>query len=121
LGDVIASYDYHFTGYYLVAIRGQPAFSVVGMENNSHWKYSTEYTQQRKSTEKMYEITSTFFLPSIFQIIKIKHVTVYRRKMPHFDVLVRDHRTQTSMFNIGVDIGNDHRWVGNIEQKTSIF
>jgi hypothetical protein len=88
LGDVIASYDYHFTGYYLVAIRGQPAFSVVGMENNSHWKYSTEYTQQRKSTEKMYEITSTFFLPSIFQIIKIKHVTVYRRKMPHFDVLV---------------------------------
>jgi hypothetical protein len=88
LGDVIASYDYHFTGYYLVAIRGQPAFSVVGMENNSHWKYSTEYTQQRKSTEKVYEITSTFFLPSIFQIIKIKHVTVYRRKMPHFDVLI---------------------------------
>jgi hypothetical protein len=31
------------------------------------------------------------------------------------------HRTQTSMFNIGVDIGSDHRWVGNIEQKTSIF
>jgi hypothetical protein len=30
------------------------------------------------------------------------------------------HRTQTSMFNIGVDIGNDHRWVGNIEQKTSM-
>jgi hypothetical protein len=32
-----------------------------------------------------------------------------------------EHRTQTSMFNIGVNIGNDHRWVGNIEQKTSIF
>jgi hypothetical protein len=30
------------------------------------------------------------------------------------------HRTQTSMFNIGVDIGRDHRWVGNIEQKTSM-
>jgi hypothetical protein len=31
------------------------------------------------------------------------------------------HRTQTSMFNIGVNIGSDHRWAGNIEQKTSIF
>jgi hypothetical protein len=36
-------------------------------------------------------------------------------------VIGMGHRTQTSMFNIGIDIGSDHRWVGNIEQKTSIF